>query len=58
MISFLFGLMVKELARFLKDLNNSTPNLSFTHETSKNSIPFLDLKVKLIDGKLETDFCT
>ena len=36
-------------------MNNFTPNLSFTHEASKNCIPFLDLKVKLIDGKLETD---
>ena len=32
-----------------------TPNLSFTHEARKNCIPFLDLKVKLIDVKLETD---
>ena len=39
----------QELERFLKDLNNFTP----TYETSKNCIPFLDLKVKLIDAKLE-----
>ena len=39
----------------MKHLNSFTPNLSFTHEASKNCIPFLDLKVKLIDGKLETD---
>ena len=45
----------QELVRFLKDLNSFTPNLNFTHETSKNCIPFLDLKVKLIDGKLEND---
>ena len=46
----------QELERFLKDLNNFTPNLSFTHEAaSKNCVPFLDLKVKLIDCKLETD---
>ena len=45
----------QELERFLKDLNNFTPNLSFTHETSENCIPFLDRKVKLIDGILETD---
>ena len=45
----------QELERFLEDLNNFTPNLTFTHEASKNCIPFLDLKVKLIDGKLETD---
>ena len=45
----------QELERFLKDLNNVTPNLSFTHKASKNCILFLDLKVKLIDGKLNTD---
>ena len=45
----------QELERFLKDLNNFTPNLSFTHEASENCIPFLDLKVKLKDGKLETN---
>ena len=44
----------KELERFLKDLNNFTPNLRFTHEASKNGFPFLDLNVKLKDGKLET----
>ena len=45
----------QQLEIFLKDLNNFTTNLSFTHEASKTCIPFLDLKVKLIDGKLETD---
>ena len=40
---------------FLKHLNSFTTNLSFTHEVSKNCIQFLDLKVKLIDGTLETD---
>ena len=48
----------KELERLLKDLNNFTTNLSFTHEASKNCIPVLDLKVKLIDAKLETDLYT
>ena len=42
---------------FLKHLNSVTPNLSFTYEASKNCIPFLGLKVKLIDCKLETDLC-
>ena len=45
----------QELEIFLKHLSSFTPNLSFTLEASKNCIPFLDLKVKLIDGKLETD---
>ena len=31
----------QKLERFLKDLNNFTPNLSFTHEASKKCIPFL-----------------
>ena len=54
-IFFIWTHVEQELERFLKDLNNFTPNLSFTHEASKNCIPFLDLKFKLIDGKLETD---
>ena len=47
----------QELERFLnlKDLKNFIPNLSFRHEASKNCIPFLDVKVKLIDGRFETD---
>ena len=45
----------QELERFLKDLNNFNPNLSFTREACKNCIPFLDFKEKLIDGKLETN---
>ena len=43
----------QEPERFLR--NNFTPDLSFTHEANKNYIPFLDLKVKLIDRKLEID---
>ena len=30
----------QELERFLKYLNNFTPNLSFHHEASKNCTPF------------------
>ena len=45
----------QKLEIFLKHLNSFTPYLSFTHEASKSCIPFLDLKVKLIDGKLGTD---
>ena len=54
-VFFIWTHSEQELERFLKDLNNFTPNLSFNHGASKNCIPFLDLKVKLIDGKLETD---
>ena len=56
-IFFIWNHGEQELEQILKDFNNFNPNLSFTHETCKNCIPFLDVKVKLIDGKLETD-CT
>ena len=39
----------------MKDLKIFTPNLSFTHEASKNYTSFLDLTVKLIDGISKTD---
>ena len=45
----------QQLETFLNDLNSFSPNLNFTSEKSKKSIPFLDLNVKLVNGKLETD---
>ena len=45
----------QELERFLRDLKNFTRNLCFTHKASKDLIPFLGVKVKLIHHKLETD---
>ena len=54
-IFFIWTHSEQELERFFKDLNNFTPNLRFTHEASKNCISFLDLKVKLIDGNLDTN---
>ena len=42
----------QELERFLRDLNNFTRNLCFTHEASKDLIPFIGVKVKLIHDKL------
>ena len=44
-----------KLKAFLENLNQFHPNLNFTHEPSTESIPFLDLHVKLSQGKLETD---
>ena len=41
--------------RFLEHLNTFDSNLKFNHESSKKSLPFLDLKVKLSKGKLITD---
>ena len=35
-IFFIWTHSEQELERFLKDLNNFTPNLSFTHEASEN----------------------
>ena len=39
----------------MEDLNKFEPYLKFTHEFSKESLPFLDLKVKLLEGKIKTD---
>ena len=39
----------------MEDLNKFESYLKFTHEFSKESLPFLDLKVKLLEGKIKTD---
>ena len=36
--------------KFLDNLNNYDPYIKFTHECSKNEIPFLDLKVGINNG--------
>ena len=45
----------EKLKVFLEDLNKCYPNIMFTHETNKEDISFLDLKVELLDGKIFTD---
>ena len=45
----------KKLEEFLKDFNNYHPNIEFTHEFSKENIPFLDLMVSLSGGQLTID---
>ena len=40
---------------FLEELNRCNSYLKFTYESSKTSIPFLDLKVSLSNGYLSTD---
>ena len=40
---------------FLEDLNKFHPNLKFTCDSSEENVAFLDLKVKLKQGKIETD---
>ena len=45
----------EHLETFLQELNNFNPDLKFTYESNELEIPFLDLKVKLNDGKISTD---
>ena len=44
-----------KLKTFLKNLNQFDLNIKFTHESSTESVSFIDLSVKLSQGKLETD---
>ena len=45
----------EKLKVFLKDLNKFHPNLKFTSDSSEENVAFLDLKIKLKQGKIETD---
>ena len=54
-IFFIWTHSEDKLKTFLENLNQFHPNIKFTHESSRESIPFLDLRVKLSQGKLETD---
>ena len=45
----------EKLQFFLADLNKYYPNINFTHESNKECINFLDLKVSLLNNKLSTD---
>ena len=38
----------------MEDLNKFKPYLKFTHDFSKESLPFLDLKVELLERKIKT----
>ena len=40
---------------FLQELNNFNRNFKFTYELNEKEIPFLDLTVKLNEGKISTD---
>ena len=39
----------------LLELNNFNPDLRFSYESNEKEIPFLDLKMKLNEGKISTD---
>ena len=54
-IFFIWTDSQKKLNKFLKNLNEFHPNLKFTYEKSKEKINFLDLVIKLTDGKIVTD---
>ena len=45
----------EKLRVFLENLNKCHTNIKFKHETNKENVAFLDLKVKLLDGKISTD---
>ena len=44
-----------QLKSFMEKLNQFLPNLSFTYESSKKEVAFLDCKVNLFENKLTTD---
>ena len=41
--------------KFLKDLNKFHPHFKFTYETSKEKINFLDVVIKIKEGRIITD---
>ena len=45
----------EKLNDFITYLNNLHPTIKFTSSFSYNEIPFLDVKVMLLNGRLETD---
>ena len=45
----------EKLRLVLEDLHKCHPNVKFTHETNKQDIAFLDLRIKLLDGNISTD---
>ena len=56
-IFFIWARGEDKLKTFLEHLDSFDPSLKFTYEPSKESLPFLDLKVKLSKGKISTDLC-
>ena len=45
----------KELSTFIEHLNNRVPTIKFTEEHSATNVSFLDVMVRIINNKLETD---
>ena len=45
----------KSFKKFLEDLSSFHPNLKFTYDKSKEKINFLDVVIKIKEGKIITD---
>ena len=45
----------ENLERFLKELNGFHPSIKFTFEKSKMKVNFLDVVIKIKNGRLSTD---
>ena len=54
-IFFIWTHGTQKLDSFLNEPNKFHPNLSFTYETSKERVNFLDLNVSLRNGAISTD---
>ena len=54
-IFFIWTHGTQELDSFLNELNKFHPNLSFTYETSKERVNFLDLNLSIRNGAISTD---
>ena len=55
-ISFIWAQGEKIVKNFVIECNNLNPNIKFTQKFSDASINFLNLNVKLFNGKLQTSF--
>ena len=54
-IFFIWTHGTQELDSFLNELNKFHPNLSFTYDTSKERVNFLDLNISIRNGAISTD---
>ena len=54
-IFFIWTESEESLEKFLEDINKFHPNLKFTYEKSKEKINFLDVVIKINEGRIITD---
>ena len=54
-IFFIWTESEESLEKFLEDLNKFHPDLKFTYEKSKEKVSFLDVVIKIKEGRLITD---